>query len=1047
MQQRRQDSIGKLAAHLRRLSRELSETRCRLEQAEAELADSQLASAQAAARGPGTERIIAETAERPSDADRERNGVVPWVTRERDETLDRAERRCEEAIASAVRWHDAPVAPQKPLRAQLREAGDLLSQAQQKLRAAAERTVQELRRSAAEKVPQARSIAGVQPSRSSTHMRVRGTEIGAPPTAGRRPDDELSHRRLVVEAWVSGAALILTVLAFGAFLVTFGTTLEEHVRSALGMVSAVVYLLIVGFLIYGGVVYLLSRLGYMRHRVQFRHAGAEELRRFTAETDARVTVLVPSYKEEPGVVRQTLLSAALQEYPYRRVVLLIDDPPCPSSAEDARLLAATRELPGEINALLTLARAPFALAAHQAERRALRGQLDRREATAELADLYSRAAGWFWAQAALSHLEDHAGALFLEMNLHEPARRHAATAELLHDTLAAEGDYPTEEELLRSYRELGGLFTAEVTSFERKRYANLSHAPNKAMNLNSYIALMGRRIAETHTRHGGAIHGVSPNAAGFEVPDAEYVLTLDADSLLEPRYMVRLVHFLERPENSRIAVAQTPYSAIPDAARSIERIAGATTDIQYVIHQGFSVHGATFWVGANALLRKRALEDIATTVRDERTGADVVRYIRDRTVIEDTESSVDLVHRGWGLFNYPARLSYTATPPDFGSLVVQRRRWANGGLLILPKLLRIILRRSERRGPIHALMRFHYLVSIAAVNIGLVVLFLVPFADWYANVCVPLAAAPYFALYTHDLRLAGYRGRDVLRVYALNLILVPVNLGGVARSLWQAITGRGTPFLRTPKVRDRTTAPALYIVLPYMLLFMLLFGGTFSVVSGHEFTGVALGVNALLLLYALGAFIGWRHAREDLTVKWQLALRTRSAHLPPLQVRARVHPQRLLLQGAGVLAAAWFSVLGFGAAGLSPLSDGVVSRGPAPAVERSAGTDVAGAVSARKRGVDSTGDEQVSEAIVATLADGSDGSSPPSSSGGEGDGAVGPPSLPGSELVEQAPEYEAPEGDTGGNGRVPGTGGVAVSGDTGGNGRVPGTGGVTPRSK
>ena len=36
-----------------------------------------------------------------------------------------------------------------------------------------------------------------------------------------------------------------------------------------------------------------------------------------------------------------------------------------------------------------------------------------------------------------------------------------------HDTLAAEGDYPTEEELLRSYRELGRLFTAEVTSFER----------------------------------------------------------------------------------------------------------------------------------------------------------------------------------------------------------------------------------------------------------------------------------------------------------------------------------------------------------------------------------------------------------------------------------------------------------------------------------------------------------------------------------------------------------------------------------------------------
>jgi hypothetical protein len=177
----------------------------------------------------------------------------------------------------------------------------------------------------------------------------------------------------------------------------------------------------------------------------------------------------------------------------------------------------------------------------------------------------------------------------------------------------------------------------------------------------------------------------------------------------------------------------------------------------------------------------------------------------------------------------------------------------------------------------------------------------------------------------------------------------------------------------------------------------------------------------------------------------ELALRTRSAHLPPLPVPASVHPRRLLLQGAGVLVAAWFPLLGFGVAGFSSLSDGVVTR-PEQAVERSAGADVAGAVSTRKRGVDSTGDEQVSEASVGPLADGSDGSSP-ASSGGEEGGAVGPPSLPGNELVEQVPAYQAPEGDTGGTGGDPGTGGVAVSGDTGGNGRVPTTGGVAAPSK
>ena len=59
-------------------------------------------------------------------------------------------------------------------------------------------------------------------------------------------------------------------------------------------------------------------------------------------------------------------------------------------------------------------------------------------------------------------------------------------------------------------------------------------------------------------------------------------------------------------------MAQTPYSAFPGARGPLERLAGATTDMQYIVHQGFTQHQATYWVGANALLRKAALEDIAT---------------------------------------------------------------------------------------------------------------------------------------------------------------------------------------------------------------------------------------------------------------------------------------------------------------------------------------------------------------------------------------------------------------------------------------------------
>jgi hypothetical protein len=76
-----------------------------------------------------------------------------------------------------------------------------------------------------------------------------------------------------------------------------------------------------------------------------------------------VTVLVPSYQEDERVIRTTLLSAALQEHPHLRVVLLIDDPIKPTNATARQQLEAARALPGSIAAELAvpLARAADAL--------------------------------------------------------------------------------------------------------------------------------------------------------------------------------------------------------------------------------------------------------------------------------------------------------------------------------------------------------------------------------------------------------------------------------------------------------------------------------------------------------------------------------------------------------------------------------------------------------------------------------------------------------------------------------------------------------------
>jgi cellulose synthase/poly-beta-1,6-N-acetylglucosamine synthase-like glycosyltransferase len=267
-------------------------------------------------------------------------------------------------------------------------------------------------------------------------------------------------------------------------------------------------------------------------------------------------------------------------------------------------------------------------------------------------------------------------------------------------------------------------------------------------------------------------------------------------------------------------------------------------------------------VGANALLRTAALADIRTEGVER--GFPVTRFIQDRTVIEDTESSVDLVCAGWKLENYPERLSFSATPADFGSLLIQRRRWANGGLIILPKLLRYLLRRPfSWAKSCEGFLRMNYLVSIAAVNTAVPLLLLYPFEQDFRGLWLPLTALPYFYLYGRDLVLTGYRWADLVRVYALNLLLIPVNLGGVLKSLQQGFTGQTIPFCRTPKVAGRTATPSLYVLAEYLTLAYLGVCLVVDLERGYLMHALFCLANGAAWAWAVVRLIGWRESWED----------------------------------------------------------------------------------------------------------------------------------------------------------------------------------------
>lgn len=697
-------------------------------------------------------------------------------------------------------------------------------------------------------------------SNAGTRRRQWGSEKRSEPLSIVHPQP--SRRKIAL----GRLGIVVTVLGWAAYVVsTILRQLSENPSAGFRFqLEAVFYLIVVTFLTFSALMYLLARQGALYRFRDHRRVPRGELDRHFANYDHGVTVLVPSYAEEPEVVRATLWSAALQEFPNLRVTLLLDDPPHPTDPQVLTRLEATRALSGDIERQLLEPSMRFSAAVADYRDRAGAGTTDDDELPRLIAE-YEAAAVWLETMAENEVVEDHVGEFFVDLVLMGLARELRLTVLALNAALA-QGTSPDTDRMTELYVRLARIFTARMDTFERKLYASLSHEANKAMNLNAYISLMGGRWRKEKAANGVVLRpATEPHVDDLDIPDSTYLLTLDADSLLLRDYCLRLVHLLETPGNERVAVTQTPYSSFRGAPTRIERVAGATTDIQHILHQGMSYYGATFWVGANAVIRKQAIEDIVEV--ENVGGFDIKTYIQDRTVIEDTESSVDLGTHGWTLVNYPERLSYSATPPDFGSLVVQRRRWANGGLLILPKLWNQMRERKHRRERIlfrEVLLRVNYMASIAWASFGLLFLLAYPYDSRLLSPLVFIAALPYFLAMGSDLRDCGHRFSDIFRIYGFNIVLLPVNLAGVLKSIQQAFTGEKIPFVRTPKVKDRTAAPALYVVVPLLIVAFSLFTIWRDVVSENWVNAGFAALNALLAFYAIRAYIGLKNSMVDM---------------------------------------------------------------------------------------------------------------------------------------------------------------------------------------
>ena len=286
--------------------------------------------------------------------------------------------------------------------------------------------------------------------------------------------------------------IITTVTAWIVYVVT--TILRQFADNPGAgfrfQLEAASYLTVVTFLTFSALMYLLARQGALYRFRDHQRVPRGELDRHFARYDGGVTVLVPSYAEEPEIVRATLWSAALQEFPDLRVVLLLDDPPFPSDPAVVQRLERTRALQAEISDRLAApaGRARAALAAFRSGDHAPSSDLQR------LISEYGAAAIWLEEFAEAERIEDHVDEFFVDLVVMGLARELRLVL-LALEAAAAQSAELAPERIEELHLRLVRTFSVKTETFERKRYANLSHEANKAMNLNSYISLMGHRWA------------------------------------------------------------------------------------------------------------------------------------------------------------------------------------------------------------------------------------------------------------------------------------------------------------------------------------------------------------------------------------------------------------------------------------------------------------------------------------------------------------------------------------------------------------------------
>ncbi len=334
---------------------------------------------------------------------------------------------------------------------------------------------------------------------------------------------------------------------------------------------------------------------------------------------------------------------------------------------------------------------------------------------------------------------------------------------------------------------------------------------------------------------------------GMDQTDVEFFAIFDADFVPTHDFLLRTIPIMVVRE--KVGLVQARWGHLNASSSLVTRAQGMGIDGHFAIEQHARAWNDLFmnFNGTAGLWRRQAIDEAGGWEHD--------------TLTEDMDLSYRAQLAGWDPYFLSDVVVPAEIPENINAFKSQQFRWAKGSIQTAIKLLPRVLRSPRSlRAKVQAVFHMtHYIIHPVMVWLALFALPLLVCTDLRTSplitallfgVILLSALAPLVLYAAAQLHLYPKGWRSFYALPILSSIGVGIGISNT-RAVFEAVTGKVTPFVRTPK-KGAENLVRYAVKLPY-IAFLELALGIYCFVSlwFYIHAGTYI-VGPFLLLYAVG---------------------------------------------------------------------------------------------------------------------------------------------------------------------------------------------------